>query len=108
MWISRGKKGYNCRSLVQDPDSCKSPEDGGCKYDHRDLTKLHVYHVDLPCETVYDLCDNFCKRGLEVYASDAFGIEHMSKTDKALLFRSLKSYDIYFEDNETWIDVSFP
>jgi hypothetical protein len=52
--------------------------------------------------------ENFSTLGLEAYASDAFGISKMSRTDKALLFRSLKSYDIDFEDNETWIDVCFP
>jgi hypothetical protein len=106
-WIARGKKGYTCRSCVADPDSCKSPEEGGCKYDHRDLRKLAMYQKDLPCETIEQMCDNFCKLGLEVYASDAFGISNMSRTDKALLFRSLKTYDIEFEDNETWIDVCF-
>jgi len=107
-WIARGKKGYSCRSLAVDPDSTKSPEDGGCKYDHRNLQKMSTYHTDLPCQTIEEMCANFCPRGLEVYAADAFGIEHMQKTDKALLFRSLKSYGIEFEDNETWIDVSFP
>lgn len=107
-WIARGKKGYSCRSCIADPESNKSPEDGGCKYDHRDLKKLALYHNDLPCETVEQLCNSFCKRGLEVYADDAFGIQNMTKTDRALLLRSLKSYGIDFEDNETWLNVNFP
>jgi len=107
-WIARGKKGYTCRSCVADPESCKSPEEGGCKYDHRDLRKLAMYQHDIPCETLEQMWENFSTLGLEAYASDAFGISKMSRTDKALLFRSLKSYDIDFEDNETWIDVCFP
>ena len=106
-WVARGKKGYSCRAIHTDPDSNKSPEDGGCKYDHRDLKKMAVYHTDLPCDTIENMCKNFCRRGLEVYAADAFGIEKMSKTDRALLIRSLKSYDVEFEDNDTWIDVNF-
>jgi hypothetical protein len=106
-WIARGKKGYSCRALATDPESNKSSEDGGCKYDHRDLKKMELYHKDLPCETVEQLCANFCSRGLEVYAADVFGIANMTKTNRALLLRSLVSYGIEFEDNETWLDITF-
>jgi hypothetical protein len=104
-WLARGKRGYNCRCITTDPDSCKSPEEGGCKYDHRILNKLQVYHVSLPCKTESELWDSFIERGLECHSSDAYDISKMSRTDKSLLIRSLNAAGVTYEDNETWMDI---
>ena len=104
-WLARGKRGYNCRCITTDPDSCKSPEEGGCKYDHRILTKLQVYHASLPCKTESELWDSFIERGLEFHAADAYDISKMSRTDKSLLIRSLNAAGVTYEDNETWMEI---
>lgn len=102
-WLARNKKGHNCRCITTDPQSCKSPEQGGCKYDHRDVSKLQTYYKYLPVETEEDLYENFYSRGLEGVSGDVYEISNMKKTDRALLIRSLREYDIEFEDYETWM-----
>lgn len=105
-WVARGKCGYSCKSIKTDPTSCKSPEDGGCKYDHRNTTNLQTYYDSLPCETEDELWQSFESKGIISYAADAYGIEKMARVDKALLIRSLRRYGVDFEDNETWLKIN--
>jgi len=105
-WVARGKRGYACKSNQADPTSCKSPEEGGCKYDHRDTAKLQTYYDSLPCETEDELWKSFEARGLVSYVADAYGVDKMSRVDKSLLIRSLRSYGVEYEDNETWIKIN--
>lgn len=104
-WIANSKRGYSCRCMKADPDSCKSPEEGGCKYDHRDVSKLQTYYNTLPCETEEELWMSFESRGIISYAADAYGVENMSRVDRSLLVRSLMHYGVDFEDNETWMKI---
>jgi hypothetical protein len=104
-WIARRKTGYSCRCLKTDPDSTKSPEDGGCKYDHRDLSKLQVFYKTLPASTSEEIWESFSTRSLEEYAADAYDVSKMTRMDKSLLLRSLQAADVEFEDNESWIMI---
>lgn len=97
-WVRRGKKGHNCRCHQTDPESKKRHEDGGCMYDHRDLSKLKVFIETLPCSTETELWDNFYERGLEAHSADIYDISTMSNLDKALLIRSLSAAKVEFED----------
>ena len=105
-WIARGKRGYNCRCHTTDPESCKSPEEGGCKYDHRDTSKLEIYHAALPCSDEAMLWDSFYERGLNWHGADAYDVSKMSRTNKALLLRSLRTAEIEFDDNDTWLEIN--
>jgi len=102
-WVASRGKTRGCRCQIEDPRNCKSPEEGGCKYDHRDLRKLEVYHKSLPCKTEKDLWNNFFERGLEGHGADAYDVSGMSRTNRALLVRSLQADGVVFEDNETWM-----
>lgn len=104
-WVATRGKTRGCRCQQTDPRNCKSPEQGGCKYDHRDLAKLEVYHKSLPCKTEAELWDNFYERGLEAHAGNAFDVTGMSRTNRALLVRSLEASGVVFEDNETWMEI---
>lgn len=101
-WVSNGKKGRNCRNYA---NSSKSPEEGGCKYDHRDVTNLKEYNHVLPCATEAALWDSFYDLGLEMPWSNTFVVSGMKKEDVSLLFRSLKSANLEFEDNDTWVKI---
>jgi hypothetical protein len=105
-WVSRGKRGHNCRCYATDPDSCKTPEEGGCKYDHRDTRDLEVYYETLPCATEKQLWDSFYDRGLEAHCSTALDVSEMTRTNRALLVRSLNAYNVDYEDNGNWFHIN--
>jgi len=104
-WLARDKRGYACRSLLTDGESCKSSEEGGCKYDHRDPINLQIYIHTLPCSTEKELWDSFYDLCLRWPFGGIFDISQMSRTDKGLLIRSLRAANIEFEDKETWIEM---
>jgi len=104
-WVASGRKTRGCRSQLTDSRSCRSPEEGGCKYDHRNTSELEVYHKSLPCKTEDELWENFYQRGLEWHAGDAYDVTRMSRTNRALLIRSLIANNVQFEDNDTWMDI---
>jgi hypothetical protein len=106
-WIKRGKRGHSCRSLATDANSNKRPEDGGCKYDHRDPSKLHVFLETLPCDTEQELWDNFYPRGLECYVSGVLDPRGLLKADRQLMIRSLKASNVEFEDNGDHIYIDY-
>jgi hypothetical protein len=97
-WIARGKRGNNCRCCVTDPDSKKRPEDGGCMYDHRDVSKLKMFIESVPCSTEEELWNNFYDLGLEGVMTNVYDTRNMAKQDKSLLTRSLKANNVEFED----------
>jgi len=99
-WLANGKTGYSCRSLRDDPLSCKSPMHGGCKYDHRDHSKLQNWVEHLPCSTEVELWESFGKFGLEATSSLVFDTSEMKRCHKGLLFASLKHYNIDFYYDE--------
>lgn len=104
-WVASRGKTRGCRCQVTDPHSCKSPEEGGCKYDHRDTSRLEVYHKSLPCKTETQLWDSFYERGLDIHAGNAYDVTGMSRTNRALLVRSLKADGVIFDDNNTWMEI---
>ena len=104
-WVASRGKTRGCRCQVTDPRNCKSPEEGGCKYDHRDTSRLEVYHKSLPCKTEAQLWDSFYERGLDAHAGNAYDVTGMSRTNRALLVRSLQANDVIFEDNDTWMEI---
>lgn len=104
-WMASGKKTRGCRCLVTDPDSCKSPEDGGCKYDHRDLSKLAIFYESVPAETEAQIWTTFYQRGLEACSPDIYDTSNMRRSDKALLMRSLTASNIKFDYHHDWIEI---
>ena len=104
-WIQRGKKGNNCRCHATDPNSCMSPEEGGCKYDHRDASKLKMFIELVPCSTESELWNSFVTRGLEYHAADGYDVTNMSRLDRALLVRSLTSAKVPFEDCGSFMNI---
>jgi len=104
-WVASRGKTRGCRCQVTDPRNCKSPEEGGCKYDHRDTSCLEVYHKSLPCKTEVQLWDNFYERGLEIHGGNAYDVTGMSRTNRALLVRSLLADGVIFDDNNTWMEI---
>lgn len=104
-WVSSRGRTRGCRCLSTDPRSCKSPEQGGCKYDHRDLRDLAVYHKSLPCNTEAELWDSFYQRGLEAKYSDAYDVSAMSSMDRSLLIRSLNANCVQYDEYDTWMRI---
>ena len=106
-WIANKKRGYTCRCMTADPESCKSPEEGGCKYDHRDPSKLETYYKTLPCKTEEEMWESFYDRGLVSCYPDVVDTSKMSRTDRSLLIRSLMAEDIEYDDCEPWMKICF-
>lgn len=104
-WLASHGRTRGCRCQTTDPRSCKSPEQGGCKYDHRDLSKLDIYYSSLPCKTEAELWNSFYERGLDTHASNAYDVTEMSRVDRALLVRSLIANGVEFEDYTTWMQI---
>lgn len=106
-WLASGKKTRPCRSLETDPTSRRCPEDGGCKYDHRDISKLRVYVDTLPVSTEQELMDSFFPRGMDMRAPGVFDKSRMHVFDRAILYRSLTNAGLKFEKLEDSICISF-
>lgn len=90
-WVASRGKTRGCRCLTSDPDSCLSPEDGGCKYDHRDISSLEMYVEKVKIVSEDELLTIFMPKGMDCRASDFYDITQMSKNDKGLLLRSLEA-----------------
>lgn len=101
-WVKRGKRGHNCRCA----DSMKRPEDGGCKYDHRDVSKLKMFVETLPCSNELEMWDNFMPLGLEAHYPEVVDIRGMKKMDISLLIRSLNAAGVHYEYNGDWMHIS--
>ena len=106
-WIRRGKKGNNCRACVSDPESKKTPDSGGCKYDHRDMANLKTFVEAVPCSNEFELLDNFMPRGLEGVILNRYVVTDMDKEDKRLLLRSLTASRASFDFKDDLIDIDF-
>lgn len=104
-WIARGKKGHNCRCHATDPESNKSPRDGGCKYDHRDAEKLTKFLEPLPCTTEEEMWDNFYQYGLDHHFADVYDIRKMDKLYRGLLIRSLAAAEVDFEEGDECVII---
>ena len=93
-----------CRSLQSDPRSCLCPEQGGCKYDHRNVAALPVRPprtVPLTSET--DLWNHFGELRLEGNNQGVYDVSRMLTADVKRLKRSLnesKVADLEFD----WVD----
>lgn len=106
-WVARGKKGFNCRCHVTDPESKKMPIEGGCKYDHRDPATLKMFVETLPCSTERELWDSFYDKGLRLHVSDVFNIRRMSKSGQLLLMRSLDAAGIEYVDERKYMYIYY-
>lgn len=106
-WLKRGKRGHNCRHHAEDPECEKSPEEGGCKYDHRDLNNCETYYKSLPCSTEEEILDSFYSRKLDMHCESIYDISEMSSMNRSLLLRSLNAADIKFEEHETWLEILY-
>lgn len=104
-WVKRGKRGHNCRCHETDPESKKTPEEGGCKYDHRDPAKLKMFIETVPCSNESELWENFYPRGLEACFADVVDVSGMSRMDVSLLVRSLNAAGVKYEDNGDWMTI---
>lgn len=106
-WVRRGKKGHACRCVETDPLSVKRPDEGGCKYDHRDMSKLAVYINTVKCETESDMFNYFYERKLDGVIGHIYDVSKMSRMDKGILLRSLTAADIHFEYNHDYVKIYF-
>lgn len=106
-WLARGKKGHNCRCHATDPQSNKRPDEGGCMYDHRDLSKLKMFVETVPCSNESEIWENFIQRGLEGHCADIYDVSAMARLDRALLVRSLTAANVKFEDHDEWFEIWF-
>jgi hypothetical protein len=106
-WVASRGKTRGCRCQQSDPRNCKSPEEGGCKYDHRDLSKLEMFveSVSITCEA--DMWEHFMQLGLEAHCGSAVDVTGMRKYERALLIRSLEAAGVHVIDNDTWLEVDF-
>lgn len=104
-WLQRGKRGNNCRCCVTDPNSCKPVTEGGCMYDHRDVSKLKVFVELAPCATETELWDSFFVRGLEYHSGYSYNTSQMARLDRALLIRSLTAANVEFEDYGELVNI---
>lgn len=104
-WIASGKKTRPCRHLETDPESCKNVEDGGCKYDHRDVTKLRTYYKSVPAESEKDIWEAFYARGLEACLPNIYETKNMDKFDRHLLIDSLVNAKVWFETHGDWFEI---
>lgn len=106
-WIRRGKRGHNCRCYTTDPESKKRPDEGGCMYDHRDMSKLQMFVETVSCSSESELWEQFYERGLDMRVVDIYDMRQMSRLDKALLIRSLRAHNIQHEEDDTCIHIYF-
>jgi len=87
------KMGRRCRALEADPESNKCPDDGGCRYDHRDPTKLREFVYSMDVETHDELMDKFGPLGLHYVGSEYYDTDEMDRNDRDMLIRSLREGD---------------
>lgn len=108
-WVATRGKTRGCRCQQSDPRNCKSPEEGGCKYDHRDLSKLDMFVETVPITNEGDMWEYFMPLGLDAHCSSALDVTGMSKHNRALLIRSFEAACnvMEFENNDTWFHVDF-
>ena len=106
-WLANGKTGHSCRSLREDPFSCKSPMYGGCKYDHRDHSKLQTWVDNLPCSSETEIWESFGKFRLEASSSYLFDTSEMERRHKGLLFASLIHDGVEYEYNKPILYINF-
>lgn len=106
-WVARRCTGKTCRSHDADPESCKSTEEGGCQYDHRNPDTLRYYVDTVPATTEKDLMEEFYRFGLDQINPTIFDITNMEKFDKKLLMRSLSASPVEFEGDEDtpWLRI---
>lgn len=91
-WKATGSRGIGCRSLTNDPQSVKCPADGGCKYDHRDISKLASFIEKIEITNEDDFHMEFIPNyGLRHMYDETYDTSGMKKEDKQLLIRSLKA-----------------
>ena len=106
-WLARDQRGYSCRSMRADPHSCKSPEEGGCQYDHREKKHLRIRVDVLPVKTESELWDSFFERGLEPANGSSFDVSGMTGESIRLLIKSLDAAKIQYEDNGKSFLINF-
>ncbi len=106
-WVSTRGKTRMCRHQNTDLDNCKSPEEGGCKYDHRDLSKLRLFSDDLACSTEYDFLKNFGPMGVEQLPGTMWDTSFMTAADRKIMIRSLDAAKIEYDLSDTWLSIYF-
>jgi hypothetical protein len=109
-WVASRGRTRGCRCQETDPHNCKTPEEGGCKYDHRDLSKLDVFVETVSITNEGDMWAYFIPLGLDSHCSSAIDVRDMNKHDRALLIRSLAAASgnvVEYEDNGNWIEINF-
>ena len=83
-----------CRAVKTDPESNKPVSEGGCQYDHRDVSKLRDYvsHVEIRSEE--DMLDKF--PDLIELPGSMFDASKMDRFDRHLLVRSLRKANVEY------------
>lgn len=106
-WVASRGKTRGCRCQQTDPNNCKSPEDGGCKYDHRDPKKLVTYIDKLDVDTEQKLWDNFYERGMDAVGPSQYSTEQMENHNRKLLIRSLEASGVKYDDGGSYLAIWF-
>ena len=104
-WVEYKGRTRGCRCLQSDPHSCKSPEEGGCKYDHRDHSKLEMFVETVELASQGDVLDNF--EDIESRRDGVYDVSQMSGHDVRLLIRSLEKAGVEFANNQDWLEFNF-
>lgn len=81
--------GARCRSWQNDKGNTKTPENGGCPYDHRDHSKL-ITLVPRVFANEADMWEMFWDHGLDARTSSIVDVSSMSTNARAALYSCLE------------------
>jgi hypothetical protein len=106
-WVSTRGRTRGCRCQESDPHNCRSPEEGGCKYDHRDLSKLRLFSENLPCSTEYEFLKHFGPMDVEQLPGTAWDTSFMTSANRKIMIRSLDAAKVEYDLCDTWVAIYF-
>jgi hypothetical protein len=78
-----------CRATRTDPKNCKSPAEGGCQYDHRNMRMLmSCQPIALSSES--EMWTKFMPLGLDAHSSSCLALSEMDRPSRKMLIGSLE------------------
>lgn len=100
-----------CQHTRNDPRSCMSPAEGGCKYDHRKVSMLPVRPpMVVSIRTEEDLWNHFGPEGLDAFTQFTYNSANMGQSAYERLKRSLaeaSSSDLEYERSGSNFVIKF-
>lgn len=85
----------------------KSPSEGGCRFDHRNVNNLVKRETSSPISNESELFDKFIPFGLEWPFGNIYDTCNMEGASRDLLIRTLKKSSIEFVDHNDWLEINF-